>query len=90
MRSRWRLISIRPKLEMRPTWMRARSFFSASFIAFSTLRMLESVLHVDEVDDDEAGHVAQAQLAGDLVRRLEVGVERGLLDTVLARSSGPS
>ena len=37
-RSRWRLISIRPKLEIRPTWMRARSFFSASFIAFSTLR----------------------------------------------------
>ena len=37
-RSRWRLISIRPKLEMRPTWMRARSFFSASFIAFSTFR----------------------------------------------------
>ena len=24
---------------MRPTWMRARSFFSASFIAFSTLRI---------------------------------------------------
>ncbi len=33
------------------------------------------LFHVDEVDDDEAGHVAQAQLAGDLVRRLEVGGE---------------
>ena len=40
-RSRWRLISIRPKPEMRPTWMRARSFLSASFIAFSTLRTFE-------------------------------------------------
>ncbi len=40
-RRRWRLISIRPKLEMRPTWMRARSFFSASFIAFSTFRTLD-------------------------------------------------
>ena len=40
-RMRWRLISNRPKLEMRPTWMRARSFFSASFIAFSTFRTLD-------------------------------------------------
>ncbi len=45
---------------------------------------VRSVLHVDEVDDDEAGHVAQAQLAGDLVRGLEVGRGRGLLDVVLA------
>src|SRR5690606_23827378 len=44
---------------------------------------VRSVLHVDEVDDDQAGHVAQAQLAGDLARGLEVGVERGLLDAVL-------
>jgi hypothetical protein len=36
--------------------------------------------HVDEVDDDQAAQVAQAQLAGDLVGRLQVGVERGLLD----------
>ncbi|CUS45344.1 hypothetical protein MGWOODY_Smn815 [hydrothermal vent metagenome] len=42
------------------------------------------VVHVDEVDDDEAGHVAQAQLAGDFVRCLEVGRGRGLLDAVLA------
>ena len=72
-RSRWRLISISPNEQMRPTWMRARSFLSASFIAFSTFRMLAGGFHVDEVDDDEAGHVAQAQLAGDLVRRLDVG-----------------
>ena len=36
--------------------------------------------HVDEVDDEEAAQVAQAQLAGDLVGGLQVGVERGLLD----------
>ena len=36
--------------------------------------------HVDEVDDDQAAEVAQAELAGDLVGGLEVGVERGLLD----------
>ena len=27
------------------------------------------VLHVDEVDHDQPGHVAQAQLAGDFARR---------------------
>ena len=30
------------------------------------------LLHVDEVDDDQAGEVAQAQLAGDFVGRLEL------------------
>ncbi len=36
--------------------------------------------HVDEVDHDQAAHVPQAQLAGDLVGGLQVGVEGGLLD----------
>ena len=35
-RRRWRLISIRPKPEMRPTCIRARSVFSLSFNRFST------------------------------------------------------
>jgi hypothetical protein len=30
--------------------------------------------HVDEVDDDQAADVAQAQLAGDFVGRFQVGV----------------
>ena len=33
------------------------------------------VFHVDEVDDDDAAEVAQAQLARDHLRRLEVGLE---------------
>ena len=37
-------------------------------------------LHVDEVDDDEAADVADAQLARDLVGRFEVGVGRRGLD----------
>ncbi|EXJ14961.1 hypothetical protein D779_2016 [Imhoffiella purpurea] len=36
--------------------------------------------HVDEVDDEETAEVAQTQLAGDLVGRLQIGVERRLLD----------
>ena len=43
------------------------------------------LLHVDEVDDDEAGEVAQAKLAGDFVGRLEIGAQRRVLDIVLAR-----
>ena len=42
------------------------------------------LLHVDEVDDDEAGEVAQAQLPGDLLGGFEVGLERRVLDVVLA------
>ena len=83
-RMRWRDISSRPKCEMRPTWMRARSFFSASFIRRSTARLLRAFLHVDEVDDDQAGQIAQAELTGDLVRRLEIGAHRRVFDIVLA------
>src|SRR4029079_11236102 len=43
------------------------------------------LLHVDEVDDDEARHVAQPQLTRDLLRRFQVGVVGGLLDIMLAR-----
>ena len=47
------------------------------------------ILHVDEVDDDQTRHVAQAQLPGDFARRFEVGVQRGLLDIVfLGRATG--
>ena len=38
------------------------------------------VFHVDEVDDDEAAGIAQAQLARDFDCGFEVGVERGVLD----------
>ena len=36
--------------------------------------------HVDEVDHDESADVAEPELSGDLVRRLQVGLECGLLD----------
>ena len=43
------------------------------------------VLHVDEVDHDEARHVAQAQLPRDFMCGLEVGANGGRLDPVFAR-----
>ena len=38
------------------------------------------LVHVDEVDHDEARKVAQAQLAGHFLGRFQVGLERGFLD----------
>ena len=43
------------------------------------------LVHVDVVDDDQAGEVAQADLPGDLVGRFEVRLERCILDGVFAR-----
>src|SRR6185503_1957723 len=42
-------------------------------------------LHVDEVADDDAAQVAEARLASDFARRLEIGAENGLLRILLAR-----
>ncbi len=43
--------------------------------------------HIDKVDNDQAAQVAQAQLAGDLIGRFEVSVERGLFDIAAARGA---
>ena len=43
------------------------------------------LLHVDEVDDDQAGEIAQAQLPGDFIAGFEIGLECRILDIVFAR-----
>src|SRR3954447_26305451 len=96
--SRWRLISIRPKLEIRPTWMRARSFLSASFIAFSTLRTWpDCSMSMKSITISPAlsphpnfppappPSSALGLLAGSPGGCLDVGAVGGLLDIVLAR-----
>src|SRR3972149_3586780 len=40
--------------------------------------------HVDKVDHDQAAQVTQAQLARDLLGRLEIGAERRFLDIAAA------
>ena len=47
-------------------------------------RVVTLGLHVDEVDDDQPGQIAQSQLARDLVGRLQVGAQRGLFDVPFA------
>ena len=49
--------------------------------------LVARLVHVDEVDDDQAADVADAQLAGDLVGGLEVGVGGGGLDVAAARGA---
>ena len=49
------------------------------------LAQMSRFLHVDEVDDDEPGQIAQPELAGDLVGRLDIGSDRGFLDIAFAR-----
>src|SRR5437762_570519 len=44
--------------------------------------------HVDEIDHDQAAEVAQPELAGDFVGRLQVRAQRGLLDVAAARGAG--
>ena len=63
--------------------MRARSRCIASRSAFSTSRRCVSLAHVDEVVDDHAAQVAQAQLAGDLLGGLQVHLVGGLLGVVV-------
>ena len=49
--------------------------------------LVARALHVDEVDDDQAAQVAQAQLARDFIGGFEVGAERGFLDVGAARGA---
>ena len=72
---------------MRPIWMRARSWLHGVAQPVFDRALVLLRLHVDEVDDDQAAEVAQAQLARDLVRRFQVGVERGRLDVAAARGA---
>ena len=65
---------------MSNTWVRVLSRARASRNASDDLVAVVADLHVDEVDDDDAADVAQAQLAGDLVGGLEVVPEHGLLE----------
>lgn len=48
------------------------------------LALVLLVFHVDEVDDDDAADVAQAQLPGDRGGGLEVGLEDGLFKVAMA------
>ena len=77
--TRLRVISTRPSSEMSKTWVRVLSRARASLKQPQHVVAVAPDLHVDEVDDDDAADVAQAQLAGDLLGRLQVVAVDGLL-----------
>ncbi len=89
-RMRWRLISIRPKCEIRPSWMRARSFFRWSLRRFSTARLLRFSSMSMKSMTIRPARSRRRKLAGDFLGRFQIGVERRLLDRMLAWSSGRS
>src|SRR6202167_1898241 len=41
------------------------------------------LVHVNEVDDDQAGKVPQPELSRDFLGGLQIGLERGILDVML-------
>ena len=51
------------------------------------LRLVLAVPHIDEVDGDEPSQVAQAELAGDFLGGLHVGLEGRFLDIALVRAA---
>ena len=69
---------------MRPTWIRARSCLAVLEPALDAA-VIALFVHIDEIDDDQAGEIAQAQLARDFVGGLQIGFERGVLDVMFAR-----
>ncbi len=46
------------------------------------------LLHINEVDDDQPGQIAEAELPAGFLRRLEIGLQRGGFDIAFAR--GPT
>ena len=81
---RLRVISTRPSWVKPFTVRRVRSRSSARFELGQHRVAVVGVLHVDEVDDDDAAEVAQAQLPRDDLRRLEVGLEDRFVEAAAA------
>ena len=52
------------------------------------IALIAGGFHVDEIDDDQAAKVSQAQLARNFVRRLQIGTGGGLLDVGPAGGPG--
>ncbi|CCJ78963.1 hypothetical protein BN135_4027 [Cronobacter muytjensii 530] len=71
----------------------ARNMANLDTRAILTHRFAQTILyralvayrgHIDKVDNDKTAQVAQAQLAGDFIRRFQVGIERRLFDIAAA------
>ena len=57
----------------------------ALFQALLDRGVVLALFHVDEIDHDQTGKVAQAQLTGDFIGGFEVGLKRGFFNGALTR-----
>ena len=81
---RLRVISTRPSSQILVTLVLALVALAAPPAnGVADLVAVGLLVHVDEVDDDDAADVAQPQLVGDLLARLEVGLGDRLLEVCL-------
>ena len=79
-RVRLRVISTRPRWVKPFTVSRVRSVAIAVLSASSTAARCSGQIHVDEIDDDDAAKIAQAQLPRNGLRGLQIGLEDGVVE----------
>ena len=66
----------------------ARAILPQTFLQPALDRAVIALLvHIDEVDDDQPGEIAQPQLPRDLLGGLEIGLQRRVFDMMLARGA---
>ena len=78
--TRLRVMATRPKSLNCRTLDGARSLLELFFKRGHHLVAVLALVHVDEVDDDDAAEVAQPDLANDLGDGIEVGLDDGVLE----------
>ena len=71
---------LRDLQDIRPRFVRSERLLQCAVYLLPVRRRL----HVDQVDDDQAAEISEAQLMHDLLDGLEVGLEHGLLKIALA------
>ena len=69
----------RPDLDPRPVV--PHRIFHAAFDSIAVFVLF----HIDEIDNDQPGQIAKAQLAAQLVRGLKIGLECRFLNIPLTR-----
>ena len=85
----WRVISTRPNSLMPKNRAFGGIFFHALFEPFENAPLVFARAHIDEVANDEAADVADAELARDLFRRFEIDPDERFFD-IAARCDSSS
>lgn len=76
------MISTSPSCVSPKTWRFGPAGLKLPGQRFQKPRFAASVLHIDEIDDDDAAQIAQPDLAGDLGSGLQIHLQNGILQIV--------